>query len=65
MTSSRLELVGIVLAVGGVVAIAVAAGALAGWPVAALVAGVFAVVSGVLLVRLAALTPTTTGTGGD
>lgn len=64
MTPSRLEMVGIVLAVAGVVAVAIAVGVLAGWPFAALTAGGFALMAGVLLVWLAAVTSTTT-TGGD
>lgn len=66
VTPSKIEAVGIALAITGVMALAVATGALAGWPAATLVAGAFALAAGVLLIRLAALTPTTTTeTGGD
>ena len=66
MTPSRIEAAGIILSIVGIIALSVATCALAGWPAATLVAGAFALAAGVLLIRLAALTPTTTTeTGGD
>ena len=64
MTPSRLERLGIALTALGAAGLVVATAVLAGWPWGLIVAAVWSVAAGVLLVRTAALAPDVKPEGG-